>query len=60
MNTLQKTSDGYLAMCHVGTCPEIKQEGGLFLIRNSKTKDTVIEFTKEEVTALQDMLRQIL
>ena len=47
-NQTRLTKDGFLNVCLVGACPEVKKEGGLVLIRNSHDPKTFVSFTNEE------------
>lgn len=54
---IKYTRDGYMSYCVVGGCPEIKRDGGEFLIRNSHDRDLSIRFSKDDLIGLQAALK---
>jgi len=50
------TKDGFLNMCAIGACPQIKKEAGRVLIRNSQKPEAVVEFSEQEYQELKQAI----
>jgi len=60
---IQKTykADGFtLFDCGIGACPEIKQVGDEYFVRNSRNPESEVTFTKEELEILKSAIEQFI
>lgn len=54
---IKHTKDNFVSFCVVGGCPEIKQDGNEYILRNSHKREETVRFSKDDLVALHAGLK---